>query len=76
MPGQAVVDKVDWCDETPEALLREMNTRAKAILLGLPCARCGAYYEAELTACPLCACTERVSPTALERKLCVLPRAA
>jgi hypothetical protein len=30
---------------------------------GLPCANCTLYYSAELTACPICKCQERVSPT-------------
>ncbi len=29
---------------------------------GLPCANCALYYSAELTACPICKCPERVSP--------------
>ncbi len=28
-------------------------------LYGLPCARCGAYYAAELGSCPVCNSTER-----------------
>lgn len=76
MPGQAVADKVDWSDETPEALLREMSSCANPVLLGLPCSRCGAYYEAEVAACPLCGCPERVSPTALQRETVVKSRAA
>ncbi len=34
------------------------------VLYGLPCANCRAYYPAELTACPVCRCAERVLPTA------------
>ncbi len=30
---------------------------------GLPCANCKTYYAADLTACPICKSTERVSPT-------------
>ena len=29
---------------------------------GLPCADCRVYYAAELVACPICNCTERISP--------------
>jgi len=29
---------------------------------GLPCANCKIYYSAELITCPICNCTERVSP--------------
>lgn len=31
-------------------------------LYGLPCARCGLYYAAELAICPVCNSTERVFP--------------
>jgi len=55
---------VDWCDEAPGSALPVVGARAKPSLLGLPCSRCRAYYEAELDACPVCGCTERVSPTA------------
>ena len=30
---------------------------------GLPCAYCRTYYAADLTACPICKSSERVSPT-------------
>ncbi len=38
---------------------------AKSIGYGLPCSRCRAYYPADMTACPICRSTERVSPTAV-----------
>ena len=31
---------------------------------GLPCAKCKTYYKADLTVCPVCKASERVSPTA------------
>jgi hypothetical protein len=31
---------------------------------GLPCLNCRIYYGADLDACPLCQCRERVSPFA------------
>jgi len=31
---------------------------------GLPCANCGTYYDSELSLCPICKCSERVSPRA------------
>jgi hypothetical protein len=34
--------------------------RPKAMLLGLPCARCNAYFAADLEVCPICGCNERV----------------
>jgi len=53
-----------WCDESPESVLPELRGRSKPALIGLPCARCSAYYDADLNACPICGCKERVSPTA------------
>src|SRR2546428_5390202 len=32
---------------------------------GLPCAKCGTYYMADLSVCPICKCGERISPTTL-----------
>jgi hypothetical protein len=52
-----------WCDESPESVLSEVPGR-KVVLLGLPCARCRAYYDATLESCPVCGCKERVSPQA------------
>jgi hypothetical protein len=44
-----------WCDESPESVLSKVSGR-KAALLGLPCARCRAYYDATLDSCPICGC--------------------
>jgi hypothetical protein len=38
--------------------------RRSYIRYGLPCAGCGAYYSANVDACPVCNSTERVSPLA------------
>jgi len=32
----------------------------KAMLLGLPCAHCKAYFAADLEVCPICGCKERI----------------
>jgi hypothetical protein len=34
--------------------------RPQAMLLGLPCAHCKAYFAADLEVCPICGCNERV----------------
>jgi len=44
------------------------------LLYGLPCARCKAYYAAELPACPVCKSTERVSAKQKQIVACVPPR--
>jgi len=36
--------------------------KPRCVLYGLPCADCGAYYPANLNACPVCGSVERVSP--------------
>jgi len=60
-----------WSDESPESVLAEMRDATKPNLLGLPCARCHMYYDADLTACPRCGFTERArfgDLTAIQRK--------
>jgi hypothetical protein len=37
-----------------------LQRRPKAMLLGLPCAHCKAYFAADLEVCPICGCNERV----------------
>lgn len=37
-----------------------LQPRPKAMLLGLPCAHCKAYFAADLEVCPICGCNERV----------------
>jgi hypothetical protein len=32
---------------------------------GLPCANCRLYYAAEFTACPICNCSDRISPAVI-----------
>jgi len=50
------------CDENRESMLDNLRGPNHA-LFGLPCARCRAHYDADLDACPICGCKERVSPT-------------
>lgn len=47
----------------PEAQTVAAPTPAR-VGYGLPCLQCGTYYTADLTACPRCKTTERVSPRA------------
>ncbi len=65
-----------WSDDEPESMLREWQGPLKPILFGLPCARCRAYYDAELKACPICACPERVSATVCKVPIRATARAA
>jgi hypothetical protein len=46
---------------------RERKSRTALVMplrYGLPCVNCRIYYEAALTECPICGCTERASPAA------------
>ncbi len=43
------------------------------IFYGLPCSNCGTYYGADLSVCPICKCSERVSPTAASAPVVVQP---
>ncbi len=40
------------------------HSQPRLVRYGLPCANCKAYYSSGLTACPICQCSERVSPVA------------
>lgn len=46
----------------PPAL--QAGVEIRQVGYGLPCAKCKTYFAANLTACPICRCNERVSPTA------------
>jgi hypothetical protein len=50
------------CEKNPESTLDDLSG-LNHVLFGLPCTRCRAYYDADLDACPICGCKERVSPT-------------
>jgi len=76
MTARMTADAVKWCDEAPSSVLPSVGARAKPSLLGLPCSRCRVYYEAELAACPVCGCTERVSPLQASRAIRAKSRAA
>ncbi len=65
----------EWSDESPESVLSKLPGR-KPLLLGLPCARCRAYYDATLDSCPVCGCREQVSAQACRPVVCARSRAA
>jgi hypothetical protein len=50
------------CNKNPGSILDNLSGHDH-VLFGLPCARCRAYYDADLDACPICGCKERVSST-------------
>lgn len=45
---------------------------ARQVGYGLPCTKCRCYYPANLTACPICKTTERVSPKVAAVKVNVI----
>jgi len=48
----------------PASLMADVARQARSAGYGMPCARCRAYYPADMQACPLCHSKERVSPIA------------
>jgi tetrahydromethanopterin S-methyltransferase subunit G len=51
--------RVETSSQSPEGVQRG----TKRIGYGLPCAKCKAYYAADITVCPYCGCGERVAAT-------------
>ncbi len=52
-----------WRDEDSNSEVPGQAARGKEMLLGLPCARCRAYYAADLEVCPVCGHKERALMT-------------
>jgi len=73
--GMQTLDLVNSQSGIHEPWRRELNFAKPgppecpgAVLSGLPCAHCKAYFAADLEICPLCGCKERVpSATTLVR---------
>ena len=42
------------------------GTRKKPVGYGLPCSKCRTYYPADLTSCPICKSSERVSVSSIK----------
>ncbi len=61
MNKEIMVQQLDTCGTTSSSLAHSAGPQP--IRYGLPCANCKLYYSADLTACPICQCKERVSPT-------------
>ena len=45
--------------------VREVQPGPRHVGYGLPCSKCGTYYIADLSVCPICKCGERISPTTI-----------
>ncbi|MBZ5719640.1 MAG: hypothetical protein LAO03_04590 [Acidobacteriia bacterium] len=50
---------------TREGLAGSADAAPRRVGYGLPCAKCRTYFAADLTTCPVCKSSERVSPTAV-----------
>jgi hypothetical protein len=57
---------------TPPAVAAATEEIARRSAYGLPCAKCGMYYESALPACPICKSPERVAPRAIKTQPGVL----
>ena len=49
-----------WVDEDLNSELSSLRRCPRTMLLGLPCAHCRTYFAAELAACPICGCKDKV----------------
>jgi hypothetical protein len=47
----------------PEGRVAAQEPSPRRSFYGLPCANCGTYYDSDLSVCPICKSSERVSPT-------------
>ena len=45
--------------------IRAVQPGPRHVGYGLPCAKCGTYYSADQSVCPICKCGERISPTTI-----------
>jgi hypothetical protein len=63
MPFMRQSEEVSGPNHVPEKAARTATQGGNGKgLYGLPCARCGVYYAAELAICPVCNSIERVFP--------------
>lgn len=60
--GQKSAPGVNSLPSVPVAVAEDGPRRSA---YGLPCAKCGMYYEAALPACPICKSPDRVAPRSL-----------
>jgi hypothetical protein len=56
-----IIDTTEYTESTTD---RARRPGPGLVRYGLPCANCRVYYEADLAACPICRCRDRVSPIA------------
>jgi len=49
------------------------GARKKPVGYGLPCSKCRTYYPSDLTACPICKSSERVSVSAIKFSIPLAP---
>src|SRR5438876_1817201 len=52
-------------DHLASNFVREAQPSPRHVGYGLPCSKCGTYYMADESVCPICKCAERISPTTL-----------
>jgi hypothetical protein len=52
-------------DHLASNFVRDPQPGPRRVGYGLPCSKCGTYYTADLSVCPVCKCGERISPTTL-----------
>lgn len=59
--------------DNPMLQSNAVDSAPQRVFYGLPCSNCGTYYGSDLSVCPICKCSERVSPTAAAAPVVVQP---
>lgn len=62
--SKEVLDAVRVVKFSSEGNETDQRAPSAPIRYGLPCMKCRLYYSAKLSTCPICGCSDRVSPAA------------
>jgi len=57
-------DRLNDQQSTVNSRLVSQEPAPRRSFYGLPCANCGTYYDSDISVCPTCKSSQRVSPTA------------
>jgi hypothetical protein len=50
-------------NESDAVRMTSRRAQPRCVLYGLPCADCHAYYASNVTECPVCHSTQRITPS-------------
>ena len=55
-------------DHLASKSVRLAQSSPRHVGYGLPCSKCGTYYMADQSVCPICKCGERIAPTTISAR--------